>query len=67
MGKKFFDFYDKEDNYSITVEASHIESILQRDGVGIIGLKDENGKTTAVKVDLTKEKYEEISKYLKNI
>lgn len=67
MGKKFFDFYDKEDNYSITVEASHIESISQRNGVGIIGLKDENGKTTAVKADLTKEKYEEISKYLKNI
>lgn len=67
MGKKYFDFQDKEDNYSITVEASHIDSISQQDGIGIIGLKDENGKTTALKVDLTKEKYEEISEYLKNI
>ena len=43
-----------------------IYSIIYDDGVGVIGLKDMDGEIIAKQVDLTEEKYKEVSEYLTN-
>lgn len=66
MEEKYFSFNRKEDNYKLTLKASKINAISYKDGSGVVEFKNRNGDITLIDVDLTEEKYEEVSEYLTN-